>query len=125
MAIKKCRKKVDCMTDEMKMFQRITTEDAMLKQVNNRLNPANLYTWKKINELKNKKKKFAIETLSFLIYIYIFFSVVSDTVIKTASRKCLLLKKGKGRNKTAILPYQCAFIQSKRSYMSIYMPVGY
>ena len=44
MAIKKCRKKVDCMTDEMKMFQRITTEDAMLKQVNNRLNPANLYT---------------------------------------------------------------------------------
>ena len=28
MAIKKCRKKVDCMTDEMKMFQRITTEDA-------------------------------------------------------------------------------------------------
>ena len=38
------------MTDEMKMFQRITTEDAMLKQVNNRLNPANLYIWKKINE---------------------------------------------------------------------------
>ena len=38
------------MTDEMKMFQRITTEDAMLKQVNNRLNPVNLYTWKKINE---------------------------------------------------------------------------
>ena len=44
MAIKKYRKKVDCMTDEMKMFQRITTEDAMLKQVNNRLNPVNLYT---------------------------------------------------------------------------------
>ena len=35
------------MTDEMKMFQRITSEDAMLKQVNNRLSPAILYTWKK------------------------------------------------------------------------------
>ena len=33
LAIKKCRNKVDCMTDEMKMFQRITTEDATLKQV--------------------------------------------------------------------------------------------
>ena len=33
MTIKKCRNKVDCMTDEMKMFQRITTEDATLKQV--------------------------------------------------------------------------------------------
>ena len=34
MAIKN---KVDCMTDEMKMFQRITTEDATPKQVSNRL----------------------------------------------------------------------------------------
>ena len=37
MTIKKCRNKVDCMTDEMKMFQRITTEDATPKQVSNRL----------------------------------------------------------------------------------------
>ena len=31
LTIKKFRNKVDCMTDEMKMFQ--TTEDATLKQV--------------------------------------------------------------------------------------------
>ena len=37
MTIKKCRNKVDCMTDEMKMFQRITTEDATPKQVSNGL----------------------------------------------------------------------------------------
>ena len=34
MAIKN---KVDCMTDEMKMFQRITTKDATPKEVSNRL----------------------------------------------------------------------------------------
>ena len=37
MAIKKCRNKVDCMADEMKMFQRITTKDATPKEVSNRL----------------------------------------------------------------------------------------
>ena len=37
MAIKKCRNKEDCMTDEMKMFQRITTKDATPKEVSNRL----------------------------------------------------------------------------------------
>ena len=37
MAIKKCRNKVHCMTDEMKTLQRITTEDATPKQVCNRL----------------------------------------------------------------------------------------
>ena len=37
MAIKKCRNKVDCMTDEMKMFQRITMKDATPKEVSNRL----------------------------------------------------------------------------------------
>ena len=36
MTIKKCRNKVDCMTDEMKMFQRITTKNTMLKQVSNK-----------------------------------------------------------------------------------------
>ena len=34
MAIKN---KVDCMTDEMKMFPRITTKDATPKEVSNRL----------------------------------------------------------------------------------------
>ena len=37
LTIKKCRNKVDCMTDEMKMFQRMTTEDATPKQVSNGL----------------------------------------------------------------------------------------
>ena len=37
MAIKKCRNEVDCMTDEMKMFQRITTKDATPEEVSNRL----------------------------------------------------------------------------------------
>ena len=37
MAIKKCRNKVHCMTDKMKMLQRITTEDATPKQVCNGL----------------------------------------------------------------------------------------
>ena len=36
MTIKKCRNKVDCMTDEMKMFQRITTKDTRPKQVSNK-----------------------------------------------------------------------------------------
>ena len=33
----KCRNKVDCMTDEIKMFQRITTKDATPKQVSNKI----------------------------------------------------------------------------------------
>ena len=37
MAIKKCRNKVDCMTEEMKTLQKITAEDGTLKQVSNRL----------------------------------------------------------------------------------------
>ena len=37
MVVKKCRNKVDCMTDEMKTIQRITTKDATPKQVCNRL----------------------------------------------------------------------------------------
>ena len=37
MVVKKCRNKVDCMTDEMKTLQRITTEDATPKQVCNGL----------------------------------------------------------------------------------------
>ena len=37
MTIKKCRNKVDCMTDEIKMFQRITTKDATPKQVSNKI----------------------------------------------------------------------------------------
>ena len=37
MAIKKCRNKVDCMTEEMKTLQKIIAEDGTLKQVSNRL----------------------------------------------------------------------------------------
>ena len=37
MTIKKCRNKVDCMTDEIKMFQSFTTKDATPKQVSNKL----------------------------------------------------------------------------------------
>ena len=37
MATKKCRNKVDCMTEEMKALQKITVEDGTLKQVSDRL----------------------------------------------------------------------------------------
>ena len=37
MATKKCKNKVDCMTEEMKTLQKITAEDGMLKQVSDRL----------------------------------------------------------------------------------------
>ena len=46
MAIKKCRNKVDCMTEEMKTLQKITAEDGTLKQVSDRLAWTNESTFK-------------------------------------------------------------------------------
>ena len=68
-----------------------------------------------MNELKNKNKKFAEETLFFFC----------NTVIKTVRKKFAIKKRRKGRNKTTILTYQCALLQFKKRYMLMYMSVWY